>query len=143
VITYAKDGTITCYRNGQPYGRPYMTSLQTYSGDNTMVVFGLRHGRGAGGGRKLSGAIHEAKLYGRALTADEVAGAAAMANKSVSRKQVLAALSAKNKKLVFQLESQLQQVGEQINASKVPAKAEEWTDLAHSLFNMKEFLYVR
>lgn len=143
VITYAKDGTITCYRNGQPYGRPYKTSLQTYSGDSTMVVFGLRHGRGAGGGRMLSGAIHEAKLYGRALTADEVAGAAAMANKSVSRKQVLAVLSAKNKKLVFQLESQLQQVGEQINSSKVPAKAEEWTDLAHSLFNMKEFLYVR
>ena len=143
LIAYAKDGTITCYRNGQRYGRPYKTSLQAYSGANTMVVFGLRHGRGAAGGRMLAGAIHEAKLYDRALTADEAAGAAAMANKSIGRKQVMAALSDSDQKMVAQLESQLQQLGEQINASQVLAKAEEWTDLAHSLFNMKEFLYVR
>lgn len=143
VITYAKDGTITCYRDGQLYGRPYKSALQAFSGAKTMVVFGLRHGRGAGGGRMLSGAIHEAKLYDRALSADEVAGAAAMANKSISRKQVLAALSAKEREEVALLESQLQQVGAQIKAFKVPAEAEEWTDLSHSLFNMKEFLYVR
>ena len=77
-ITYADDGTIRLYRDGQPYGtavqvvRPGRRSRPA----RPQVVFGLRHAP-AGGNRMLAGTIVRARLYDRALDAAEVAASAA------------------------------------------------------------------
>lgn len=72
-ITYAADGTITCYRNGQPYGQPYLSEgPQRFAAGTAQVVFGLRHSP-ADRSKLLAGAIHRAELFDRALSAEEVA----------------------------------------------------------------------
>ena len=62
VIVYCDDGTIRCYRNGDPYGKPYRTAGPvTFSAGQSEVIFGLRHGS-PGGNRMLSGVISRAPL---------------------------------------------------------------------------------
>ncbi|MGD9645514.1 MAG: DUF1553 domain-containing protein [Pirellulales bacterium] len=74
-IVYASDGTITAYRNGEPYGRPYRaTQPNLFAAGQAQVVFGLRHSP-AGGNRLLNGEILQAELYDRALDVAEVAAA--------------------------------------------------------------------
>ena len=76
-IVYRADGTISAYRNGQPYGRDYRShGPQPFAAERAQIVFGLRHAP-AGGNRLLSGVIAVARLYDRALTAEEVAASAA------------------------------------------------------------------
>lgn len=72
-ITYATDGTITGYRNGIPYGKPYKNNLVTYDANNSEIVFGIRHGVEAGGNRMFEGTIAQARLYDRALSQTELA----------------------------------------------------------------------
>jgi Protein of unknown function (DUF1553)/Protein of unknown function (DUF1549)/Concanavalin A-like lectin/glucanases superfamily/Planctomycete cytochrome C len=75
-ITYAEDGTITAYRNGERYGKPYVAAPPvTFRAGQSHVVFGIRHGT-PGGNRMLAGLIAKARVYDRALTADEVAASA-------------------------------------------------------------------
>jgi hypothetical protein len=75
-LVYAEDGTITAYRNGRPYGLPYKSAgIHLFQAGQTEILFGLRH-RPAGGNRMLSGTIHRARLYDRALTPAEVATSA-------------------------------------------------------------------
>ena len=71
-ITYGADGTITGYRNGIPYGRAYKKPLKTFPAETSQVVFGLRHGVEAGGNRMFQGTIAQARLYDRALSAEEI-----------------------------------------------------------------------
>ncbi len=74
-ITYAADGTITAYRDGAPYGRPYRAAEPVlFAAGQAQIVFGLRH-TPAGGNRLLKGEILQAELYDRALTAADVAAA--------------------------------------------------------------------
>ncbi|MBX9680254.1 MAG: DUF1553 domain-containing protein [Gemmataceae bacterium] len=75
-ITYAPDGTITAYRDGKPYGEAYKSSgpIRMEAG-KAVVAFGIRH-EPAGDNRMLAGTIVQARLYDRALAADEVAGSA-------------------------------------------------------------------
>jgi hypothetical protein len=76
-ITYAEDGTIAAYRDGQPYGVPYKTSPPTrFPAGQSQVLFGLRH-MPPGGNRMLAGVVLRARLYDRALRPDEVAASAA------------------------------------------------------------------
>ncbi len=92
-ITYDGDGRIAVYRNGEPYAPPYTPSsgLQTYRAGDARVVLGMRH---TGGGRAfLAGAIEEASLHDRALTANEVAASCASRGLFVSREEALAALT--------------------------------------------------
>ncbi len=75
-IVYADDGTITAYRNGQAYGKPYRASaLQSFAAGRSRLLFGLRHSP-LGGNKMLTGRIHRAALHDRALTAPEVAASA-------------------------------------------------------------------
>jgi hypothetical protein len=73
VTTYAADGTIKMYRNGKRYGQSYRTQppLRFKAGE-ALVVFGIRHFP-VGGNRMLAGRIHEARLFDRVLSDDEVA----------------------------------------------------------------------
>ncbi len=98
-IVYSADGTITAYRNGLPYGTPYDSDEPVkFAAGQAQVVFGLRHGTSAAEGRMLHGAIDEARLYDRALTADEIAASASRAD-SVSQEQLLARLSPEQRAL--------------------------------------------
>ncbi len=77
-VTYARDGTITAYQKGVPYGKSYRIDKQaTFSkrGEH-QVLFGLRHAP-PGGNKYLTGSILRANLYDRALTAEEIAASAA------------------------------------------------------------------
>jgi hypothetical protein len=67
---YGGDGSIRVYRNGEPYGSPYTPAPAPvmFRAGESQVLLGMRHAnRGP-----LAGEIEEARLYDRALSADEV-----------------------------------------------------------------------
>ncbi len=71
-LVYRADGTITAYRNGQPYGTPYNSGqLQRFDAGGARLVFGTRHSP-PGGNRLLAGRIERAQFTNRALTAEEI-----------------------------------------------------------------------
>jgi hypothetical protein len=77
------DDRIALYRNGAPYGEPYVPSgpnaaLQTFAPGKSTLLFGLRHS-GAGNGF-LAGEIEEVRLYDRALSAGEILASARSTN---------------------------------------------------------------
>lgn len=75
-IVYAEDGTITAYRNGQVYGKPYrVTGPVHFAAGKAQIVFGLRH-TPVGSGKLLAGTIHRAMLFDLALSATQVAALA-------------------------------------------------------------------
>ncbi|MFM8474174.1 MAG: DUF1553 domain-containing protein, partial [Planctomycetaceae bacterium] len=107
-IVYAKDGTITAYREGEVYGmtnRP--GDLQVYPAGGTQVLFGLRHGS-PGGNRLLQGRIERARLYNQALTADQVAASAFVGGSSVVPiSAMLAAMTAEQRDQLKLLDEQI------------------------------------
>ena len=107
-IVYQKDGTITGYRDGIAYGEAYRSGdLPNYPAGKSQVIFGLRHSP-VGGNRMLTGRIQRAQLYDRALTADEVAGSAGVADRHyVSSAQMLARLSPDERRLHEQLTAEV------------------------------------
>jgi cytochrome c553 len=70
-VTYGADGTVSLYRNGKLYGKPYRKGdLLNYEAGDGRLLIGLRH-TGAGNGH-LRGKVEEVRLYLRALRADEM-----------------------------------------------------------------------
>ena len=75
-IVYQTDGKIELYRNGQPYGTGYApanekATLATFAQAKSRLLFGRRHT--GGGNAFLQGELEEARLYGFALTAAQIA----------------------------------------------------------------------
>ena len=142
-IAYDADGTIRGYRNGQPYGSPIRKSGRVeFAKGKAQILFGLRHGE-ANEDRQLSGKIFTARLYDRALSAEEIAASAAGTG-FVSGKQVLAALAPNQRETVIAQRQQLfhwQAELKQLTESS--SNQDPWVLLAHALFNMKEFIYIR
>ena len=95
-ITYSEDGTITGFRNGQPYGEPYKKEPRHFKAGEWQLLFGLRHEPG-GGNRFLTGKILETRLFDRALSADEVAALAGVNSEFVSDADLVAFLSQEKK----------------------------------------------
>ncbi len=97
-IVYQKDGTITGYRNGQPYGQAYRPgNIHRYPAGGSQIVFGMRHGP-AGGNRMLTGRIQRAQLYNRALAPDEVAASAGVVDLNfVAPRELMAKLDSAQK----------------------------------------------
>jgi sucrose-6-phosphate hydrolase SacC (GH32 family) len=62
---------ISIYRNGETYASYEATNLDLLSPMDNMAVFGLRH-CGAMSGQMLQGSIEDARIYDRALSADEL-----------------------------------------------------------------------
>lgn len=146
-LTYAADGTITCYRNGEAYGKPYQTdALHTFEKGKAEIIFGVRHGA-PNNGNTLKGKILEARLYDRALKEEEVQAAAAKQNHYVSQADLIAAFSASEKAQWSEWSAKkttLQRKVETLEATAPRSGAAEvWKDLALAIFNMKEFIYVR
>ncbi|MES1213502.1 MAG: DUF1553 domain-containing protein, partial [Singulisphaera sp.] len=103
-LTYAEDGTITAYRNGQLYGQPYRASaVAKFAASKSQVVFGLRHAP-AGPGKMLAGTIQKARLHDRALSAEEVATGA---DRTVTAAMIRAQLNGNNLARYEQLQAEL------------------------------------
>jgi hypothetical protein len=106
-ITYAADGTIAAYRNGQPYGKPYKSNgPHAFDAGRAQVVFGLRHSP-AGGGKMFEGFVHLAHLYDRALTAEEVARSAASQGVVVLPDELIAELTPQDRATHAELTAQI------------------------------------
>ena len=72
-IVWAADGSITGYRNGKPYGKPYQSvGLKSFAANQWQVVFGLRHGSQSAAERQLLGRLECAQLYNQALSAEQI-----------------------------------------------------------------------
>jgi len=92
-IAYRADGTITLFRNGAPYGQSYKpaAALHVFPAGSARVLLGLRH-TGAGNGF-FAGEIDEARLYDRALTADDVAASFKAGPAGITSAQLAAAMT--------------------------------------------------
>lgn len=67
-IVYQAD-RITIYRNGELYHSYAVKNVDLLSSKDNFVVFGLRH---IGGNGSVSGSIEDARIYSRAMSADEI-----------------------------------------------------------------------
>jgi hypothetical protein len=106
VLTYAADGTITAYRDGQPYGQPYKSAgLQVFEAGHAVVLFGCRH-EPAGGNRMWGGTLVAARLYDRPLAADEVIRAHATGPGVVAEEEIVARLDAASRERRKSLQTQ-------------------------------------
>ncbi len=65
-----RDDQLTTYRNGVEYSSHQAKNIDLLSPKNNIAVFGIRH-VGAGGGL-FQGTIDDARIYPKALTADEL-----------------------------------------------------------------------
>jgi hypothetical protein len=147
-VVYAANGTVTAYRDGKPLGSPYQSEGPAkFESGKSEVLFGLRHGTSASGNRVLKGRIYRARLYDRALSAEEVALTSRIESSVITEGDVIASLSAGDRDKIAQLQAQsdearkhLQQLRE-VERGTGPDFA--WKSFAQSLFNLKEFIYLR
>ncbi len=144
VITYHEDGTINAYRNGQPYGDSYVADhVEDYKKGNSQVIFGLRHGTNPGGGRALRGKIFDARLYDRALTPSEVNAIATGKRNHVTEKEVMESLTKGQVERISDLDKQITATKSEREAlGNALTEIDVWKNFAHSIFNLKEFIYV-
>ena len=147
VIVYREDGTVAGYRNGEPYGKSYQAEgPASFRSGQAEVLFGLRHGKPSGD-RLLKGRILEARLYDRALSADEVAAVAAVKTDFISKRNLLSVMTEEERENEGRWERRLAvieaELAEVESLAPKNGESEVWTDLALSIFNMKEFIYVR
>jgi hypothetical protein len=142
-LTYADDGTIRAYRQGQPYGESYRSDGPvTFEAGKAQILFGNRHGAPTEG-RLLKGMIERAALYDRALSAEEVLAVATSDTDFISQADLEAAMTESEKEEFLSLEKGSRVLEEQLNALRSEAQGPiGWADLAHALLNLKEFLYI-
>ncbi len=143
-IAYQPDGTIRGFRNGKPYGTPYRkSSLQVFEADQAQILLGLRHGQLVGN-RLLRGRILEARLYGRALSAQEILASFQGGPVVVSQSEIVNALDEKQRQQLAVLQKERTRLQAELN--KLEPKrtdVDAWADLIQAVFNFKEFLYLR
>ncbi|VTR98694.1 DUF1553 domain-containing protein [Tuwongella immobilis] len=114
-VTIHANGTVTLYRNGQRYGEPYRLLGEalppTFPAEMTHLLMGKRH-TGAGNGL-FAGSIDEARLYDRALSAEEVATSFRAGNRLPSAEQLAAATTADEKQALARFATRTQQLTQQ------------------------------
>lgn len=143
-ITYDGLGMITCYRDGKQYGEPYPMDPQSFLAGEFEVLFGMRHGKKIQGNRMLRGRVLDARLYNRALSAEEINAVASGMPLPISKQEIHAAMSVSERKRRDELQTQIDRCRSKLKSSSEDVTPNQhWIDLAHSLFNMKEFIYVR
>ncbi|MFT5188648.1 MAG: hypothetical protein ACI957_001669 [Verrucomicrobiales bacterium] len=143
-MVYASDGTVTGYREGKLYGKPYKSDgpFHFRSGD-AQVLFGNRHGE-PDGQHLLKGRIDRAALHARALSAEEIAATASDNPNFITEADRQAVLTEAERLSETKWRGELDSVQKQLAAMKADLVAPSgWADLAHAMFNLKEFLYIR
>ncbi len=145
-IVYHSDGTITCYRNGKLYGKPYKTNLQKFDGKQSQILFGLRHGTPERRTTHFRGAIDRANLYDRALTADEIKLSATGKSNFVAIAEIEQRLTPAQRKTLKKLQVELDSEKNQrdkIIAQGPVKQINPWHELGKAIFSFKEFIYIR
>lgn len=141
-IVYAPDGKIIGYRNGLPYGKSIRKSeLQRF--ERVQIALGIRHGTTTTPGRMLTGRIFEVRVYDRALGPDEIA-ASFGGQPVVSLNEIVNRLDSKEKsdldrlrELIDDRQAKLKQLNSVVGPTDALAR------VAHAIFNLKEFIYLR
>jgi hypothetical protein len=147
-FVYEKDGTIRAYRDGKALGKAIRKApLQTFEADDTEIVFGLRHGTSASGNRPLRGRIFEAHLFDKALSESEISALSGGNPIFVTEAEILQSLTPEEKAESEKLEDEIEKLQKRISStSKTDTgfSPDElpWRDLAHAMFNLKEFIYL-
>lgn len=95
-VVYDTDGGVSVYRNGERYAPRYVPggeqgSLRSYPAGEAQILIGLRH-TGAGNGF-LRADIDEARVYDRALSAEEVAASFRAGTLNITPEQLRSAMS--------------------------------------------------
>ncbi|MEM8953733.1 MAG: DUF1553 domain-containing protein [Verrucomicrobiota bacterium] len=148
-MVYSEDGRVTAYRNGRRYGESYKSrGPATFAAGKSQVLFGNRHGVTAGGNRLLAGRIFEARLYDRALSAEEIEASWRSLGTVLSDREIIAALGENEVMEKAVLEVEIAALREELKEAEVLAKPgddelQAWQDLAHTIFNFKEFIYIQ
>jgi hypothetical protein len=119
-IVYSSDGTITGYRDGLPYGKPYKSSGPLiFKAKESQIVFGLRHGP-PGGNKHLAGAIERASFYDRALTPEEVAASAGVASKQIREVELAGRLEPEQRDARQKLLAEIADLSQQLSRFSDP-----------------------
>jgi hypothetical protein len=143
-ITYQNDGTITGFRNGQPYGKSYKTGRSTFPKNKSVLSFGVRH-LPANTSRMLHAQIREARFYNHALKPNEVMAAFGGLSDYVSEKELIASLLPDQLIEKKKLEKRRDELAKQLSKFKSQGSAPGRgpNEIALALFNMKEFIYLK
>ncbi|GAB5443175.1 MAG: hypothetical protein Fues2KO_35240 [Fuerstiella sp.] len=135
-ISYHADGTIACFRNGQPYGMPYHGGdVQDFKAGEWFVQFGLRTG-GPAAARQLQAQVEAAQLYDVALTAEQVQASYEIEKHAITFPKVLEAMRDNERILRDQLLADiadLQKTRQQHQPYSVYVAAPQQPDVTHVL----------
>ncbi|MBK8096287.1 MAG: DUF1553 domain-containing protein [Planctomycetes bacterium] len=144
-ITWSPEGMVACFRDGEPYGRPYRTSAPPRFGKDTAVVLlGARHGdadRTFPADRLLHGTLFGAWVFDHALDSQQIARHALEHAGVVSdslRRQAPAPLAQR----LAAAATEQQQLRARLQVAPAGASS-GWASLAHALCNHKEFAWLR
>ena len=123
VIVYAKDNSITVYRNGQVYGTPYQKGpLRPFLKGEARFLFGYRL---AGANPPLAGEVDEARVYALALTPDQVFDSYRGGPAGISVAEIAAVLDAEQREVFLELRAEETHLREQLQALG-PATDDPW-----------------
>ncbi|HCN31191.1 MAG TPA: hypothetical protein DIT64_21260, partial [Verrucomicrobiales bacterium] len=141
-VVYEADGTVSGYRDGEPYGRAYRKAPgAVFEAESSQILLGCRHGKPTGN-RGLTARIHRARLYDRALAEEEIAQTARLEPIPITDHALLSALPPEQRAQIQSLRAELQNLEAQAPIDTTP-EATAWQSLALSLLNLKEFIYLR
>ncbi|MDB6004968.1 MAG: hypothetical protein JWR15_1955, partial [Prosthecobacter sp.] len=146
-VVYHPDGTISGYRDGKPYGRTYRKApAAIFEAEASQILLGCRHGAPAGN-KGLSGRIFRARLYDRALTAEEIAQTARIESSNITEADIIATLTAEQRVQLSKLNIKRKEQTSEVEALRSTAgddpELQAWTSFAQSLINLKEFIYLQ
>lgn len=147
-LVYRPDGTITAYRDGLPYGASYKSEGPVeFEANESVILIGCRHG-GGGGNKMLQGRVFRARLYDRALQPEEIAASRLIEQTVITERDVLAALNESQRSEVQGWQKELKDLSEESNALReqiapLGSVGQAWGNLALSLINLKEFIYLK
>lgn len=143
-ITYKGDGTISIFRNGEPYGRAYNAgSPAHFSANDWRVVLGLRHSPDSPQ-KRFKGQIHRASVYDKVLSPEELKYLAKGDSSFFALQKSLEALPESKKSNLEALKNKLELLGQQLTSleEQMGNSPDPVRDLAQSLLNTKEFLFL-
>ncbi|MBI1323303.1 DUF1553 domain-containing protein [bacterium] len=112
-IVWDKDGVVSAYRDGMPYGTPYKTVPAKFPLNDTHLAIGLRH-LPAGGNRMFRGRVLRAAVYDRALKPAEIERSAARESGFVSPEELAARLGPEAARQHGELRRQRQGLAEEL-----------------------------
>lgn len=122
-LSYSADGTIAVFNNGKPYGKPFRKDvLHVYPAGDNRILLGLRHSNAGNG--FFEGKIHEARLYTRALSAEDIAISFSAGMLPKRAQSTTVGLSADAEKKLQALNNEAEEIRAEITRRK-PASTDE------------------